>query len=323
MNGLSPFPKVYPGSITLINATRVYAQVLVDATTRSVLITDEAPRQLVVDLIKSSRRSIGSFPAIVTVVKVDRTLNLDHIITMVVDFLGLGWGIMGIHTGVRKSTIIWATRDRIHDSIMVIKGMLLLTPVAGINNNNDHRTRIWVIRTNIEAVNLDTTMAHRRDIINNSDTRLSRLTILLLHLSNLVHRTSNSSLNHLLSNNHTSTHHLPLDHLLQTPIHHLHSLNSRSPISERESHWSRWVQLRHFTLSRLKPVDEMSTTAPTQLNLSPMAIGSLSRLIEGRISERLYMINFPPSRLGNGKKLKLPPLSCREPMFTNHQVWPL
>jgi len=90
MSGLSPFPKVYPGSINLLNATRVYAQVLVDATTRSVLIIDEVPRQLVVDLIKSSRRSTGSFLAIVTVVKVDPTLNLDLIITMVVDSLGLG-----------------------------------------------------------------------------------------------------------------------------------------------------------------------------------------------------------------------------------------
>jgi len=90
MNALSPFPKVYLGSINLINATPVYAQVLVDATTRSVLIIDEVPRQLVVDLIKSRRRSTGSFLVTVTVVKVDPTLNLDLIITMVVDSLGLG-----------------------------------------------------------------------------------------------------------------------------------------------------------------------------------------------------------------------------------------
>jgi hypothetical protein len=119
---------------------------------------------------------------------------------------------------------------------MVIKGTLLLTPVDGINHN-DHLTRIWVIRTNIEAVNLDTTMAHRRDITNNSDTRLIPTIILLLHLSSLVRLISNTSLNNPHSNNHTSIHHLPLVHLLQTPIHHLHSPNSRSPISEREFHW--------------------------------------------------------------------------------------
>jgi hypothetical protein len=205
---------------------------------------------------------------------------------------------------------------------MAIKGMLLLTPVDGINHN-DHRTRIWVIRTNIEAVNLDTTMAHRRDITNNSDTPLSPTIILLLHLSSLVRLISNTSLNNPHSNNHTSTHHLRLVHLLQTPIHHLLSPNSRSQISEREFHWSRWVRLRHSTLSRLKPVDEMSIIAPTQLNLFPMAIGLLLRLIEGQISERLYMINFLQLRLGNGKKLKLPPPSCREPMSISHQVWQL
>ena len=90
LRGRSLFPKVYLDSINLPNVTRVYVRVLADATTHLVPIIDKVLRQLVVDLIKSSRRSTGSFPEIVMVVKVDPTLNLDLIITMVVDFLGLG-----------------------------------------------------------------------------------------------------------------------------------------------------------------------------------------------------------------------------------------
>jgi hypothetical protein len=84
-----PFRRVYLDSIYLLNATRVYAPVLADATILSVQTIDKVLRLLVVGLSKLNHPWNWSCLATATAVKVDSALNLDLVISMAVDFLDL------------------------------------------------------------------------------------------------------------------------------------------------------------------------------------------------------------------------------------------